>query len=81
MIYKQRHIEKVDHFTYLGVKLVKTGNLRFALKGLNEQAHRAFNTLLFICKNVSLVIKMKLSLFDKLSVTNVIIWFGHLGYI
>jgi len=77
MIYKQRNIEEVDHFTYLGVKLVKTGNLRFAF----EQAHRAFNTLLFICKHVSLNIKMKLSLFDKLSVTNVIIWFRDLGYI
>jgi len=47
-------IEEVDHCTYLGVKLVKTGNLRFALKALNEQALRAFNTLLFICKHVSL---------------------------
>jgi len=47
MVYKQR-----KHFTYLGVKLLKTGNLRFAVKGLNEQALRAFNTLLFVCKNV-----------------------------
>ena len=57
---KQRHnfewfinnenIEEVDHFTYLGVKLVKTGNVRFAVKALNEQALRAFNTLLCVCK-------------------------------
>jgi len=60
------NIEEVDHFTYLGVKLVKTGNLRFAVKALNEQALSAFNTLLFVCKNVSLDINMKLSLFDKL---------------
>ena len=61
MVYKQR-----NHCTYLGVKLVKTGNLRFAVKGLNEQALRAFDTLLFVCKNVSLDITLKLSLFDKL---------------
>ena len=61
MVDKQR-----NHSTYLGVKLVKTGNLRFAVKDLNEQALRAFNTLLFVCKNVSLDITLKLSLFDKL---------------
>ena len=73
---KQRHnfewfinnetIEEVDNFTYLGVKLVKNGNLRFAVKALNEQALRAFDTLLCVCKNVSLDINIKLSLFDKL---------------
>jgi len=61
MVYKQR-----NYSTYLGVKLVKTGNLRFAVKALNEQALRAFNTLLFVFKNVSLDITLKLSLFDKL---------------
>ena len=61
MVDKQR-----NHSTYLGVKLVKTGNLRFAVKALNEQALRAFNTLLFVFKNVSLDITLKLSLFDKL---------------
>ena len=39
------NIEEVDHF-----KLVKTGNLRFAVKALNEQALSAFNTLLIVCK-------------------------------
>ena len=52
--------------SYLGVKLLKTGNLRFAVKALNEQALMAFNTLLFVCKTVSLDITLKLSLFDKL---------------
>jgi len=45
MVYKQR-----KHCTYLGVKLVKNGNLRFAVKALNEQALSAFITLLFVCK-------------------------------
>ena len=76
---KQRHnlewfinnetIEEVDHCTYLGVKLVKTGNLRFAVKALNEQALRAFNTLLFVCKHVSLD---TLYLFNKL-VTSILL--------
>jgi len=48
------------HFTYLRVKLVNIGNLRFAVKALNEQALRAFKTLLLVCKYVSLDIKMKL---------------------
>ena len=33
---------------------------------LNKQALRAFNTLLFVCKNVCLDITLKLFLFDKL---------------
>ena len=52
--------------SYLGVKLLKTGNLRFAVKALNEQALMAFNILLFVCKTVSLDKTLKLSLFDKL---------------
>ena len=43
------NIEEVENFTYL-VKLVK--NINFCSEALNEQALRAFNTLLFVCKNV-----------------------------
>ena len=52
----KENIEEVDHFTYL-VKLVKTGTLRSAVKALHEQALMACNTLLFVCKNVSLDIQ------------------------
>ena len=38
-------IEEVDSFCYLGIKFVKSGNLRIACKTLIEQASRAMNNL------------------------------------
>ena len=59
-------VEEVDYFYYLGVKFVKTGNLRFAVKALHDQASRAMNNLLLLFKKLSFDVKTKLSLFDKL---------------
>ena len=58
-------IEEVDNFCYLGIKFVKTGNLRVACKTLIEQASRAMNNLYFCFKKIPCDLKMKLSLFDK----------------
>jgi len=44
----------------------KNRKLKICSESFNEQALSAFNTLLCVCKNVSLDITLKLSLFDKL---------------
>jgi hypothetical protein len=52
-------IEEVDNFCYLGLKFVKTGNLRFACKALIEQASRATNNLYFLFKKSTLCFENK----------------------
>ena len=57
-------LEIVESFIYLGMKLVKNGNLMYAVKTLSDQALRAMNNLLILFKKIKLDIKTKLLLFD-----------------
>jgi len=57
-------LEIVESFIYLGMKLVKNGNLMYAVKTLSDQALRTMNNLLILFKKIKLDIKTKLFLFD-----------------
>ena len=61
-----RTVEIVDSFTYLGLKFYYTGSFIHAVRALNEQAQKAYHTLLKVFDKVSLDIKTKVSLFDSL---------------
>ena len=61
-----REIEIVDSFTYLGIKFYYTGSFNLAIRTLQEQALRAFGTLLQLFDRLPLDIKTKLSLFDSM---------------
>ena len=61
-------IELVDNFTYLGLNFTHNGNMSSAVKTLNEQALRAYSSLLSMFDKVSLDVKTKLSLFDSMVV-------------
>ena len=61
-------LEKVDDFTYLGLKFTANGSLLDAVKSLNEQALRAYNNLLRLFDKLKLDVKTRLSLFDSMIV-------------
>ena len=61
-------IETVDDFTYLGINFTYTGNMKNAVKMLQDQALKAYCSLLSIFDRVQLDIKTKLSLFDAMVV-------------
>ena len=61
-----RTVEIVDSFAYLGLKFYYTSNFIHAVRALNEQAQKAYHTLLKVFDKVSLDIKTKVSLFDSL---------------
>lgn len=58
----------VDNFTYLGVNFHYTGNMSHAIKMLNDQALKAYHSLLSLFDKVHLDVKTKLSLFDAMVV-------------
>ena len=58
----------VDNFTYLGINFNYTGNMLNAVKVLNEQALKAYHSLLCLFDKVDFDIKTKLSLFDSMVV-------------
>ena len=66
-IYGQQ-VEIVDSFCYLGIKFYYTGNMRYAIKALSDQALKAYHSLLCLFNNIKLDVKTKLSLFDALVV-------------
>ena len=69
-----REIEIVDSFTYLGIKFYYTGSFNLAFRTLQEQALRAFGTLLQLFDRLPLDIKTKLSLFDSMVLYGAEVW-------
>ena len=61
-------IDNVENFIYLGVNFTSDGNLTSAVKQLNDQALKAYHSLLGVFDRVALDIQTKLSLFDSLIV-------------
>ena len=61
-----RTVEKVDSFTYLGLKFYYTSSFNHAVRTVNEEARKACHTLLKVLDKVSMDIKTKVSLFDSL---------------
>ena len=63
-----KKVETVDHFRYLGVGFLYTGNMKNSIKVLHDQALRAYNCLLSLFSRIPMDVKTKLSLLDKLVV-------------
>jgi tetratricopeptide (TPR) repeat protein len=59
-------VERVDCFTYLGLKLYYTGNLLYAVNALYEQALKAYHNLLVLFDRIDFDIKTKFYLFDTM---------------
>ena len=59
-------IERVDYFTYLGVKFKYTGSMCDAVKLLSEQGLKAYHNLLILFVKVKFDVKTKLNLFDTM---------------
>ena len=59
-------IDIVDSFTYLGINFFYTGNMKYAIQILYEQALKAYNSLLSLFSKVNMDIKTKLNMFDSL---------------
>ena len=53
-------IDVVDSFTYLGIKFHYTGNMKYAVQTLHEQALKAYHSLLSLFSKVHLDVKSKL---------------------
>ena len=62
-------IDVVESFTYLGMKLSYTGNMSSAVKARNDQALKAYHSLLKLFDRISLDVKTKLTLFDTMVLT------------
>ena len=63
-----KKVETVDHFRYLNVDFLYTGNMKNSVKVLHDQALRAYNCLLSLFSRIQMDVKTKLSFFDKLVV-------------
>ena len=61
-------IEKVDEFSYLGVKFKYTGSMTQAIKSNSDQALKAYHNILYLFDKVSFDIKTKLKIFDTMVV-------------
>ena len=61
-------IDNVENFISLGVNFTSDGNLTSAVKQLNDEALKAYHSLLGVFDRVALDIQTKLSLFDSLIV-------------
>lgn len=59
-------VEKVDSFTYLGVKFSYTGSFVEAVKALSDQGLRAYHNLLALFDRVKFDVKTKLYLFERM---------------
>ena len=59
-------LDIVDSFSYLGVKFYYTGNMMYAVKSLNDQALKAYNSVLSVFSRLTLDLKTTLSMFDSL---------------